>query len=76
MRLWLGKLPGLRRRVGARRTGIKTHRVELGGKILTKNHFPLKIACSGKGMVIFTQPAGAPVEHRLLSCQLTPSSLC
>lgn len=78
MGLWLGRLPGLQRRVGAWRTGIKSHREGLGRKILTKNNFPLKIACSGKGIVIFTHPAGAPMEHRLLSCQLSPLpfSLC
>lgn len=34
--LWLGRLPGLQRRVRAWRIGIKSHREELGGKILTK----------------------------------------
>lgn len=46
--LWLSRLPGLQRRVGAWRTGIKTHREELSRKILTKTIFHGKLLVQEK----------------------------
>lgn len=71
--LRLGRMAGPQGRVGARRTSTKSSQGRAGQKNSDKTNFPLKIAHSGKGMVIFTHLAGAPAEYRLLSCQLTLS---
>lgn len=53
-----GRMPGPQGRVGAWRTGTKSPQGRAGQKNSNKNYFPLKIAHSGKGMVIFTHLQG------------------
>lgn len=71
-----GSMPAYGEEQEHREMALKTHRKELGRKKKKKNwqnNFSLKMALSAKGMVIFTHLAGAPAEHRLLSCRFSLS---